>query len=137
MIAEFGFIIGDIYNDSDILKKASSCADRLLSENDPPKDELIQAIAATGDGHILIGVHDGMVYDGFYDERGELRLSGREEIDKYMSVWAIAATDDGRVLIGGEDPEGGGALYVGSYNISSEALKRHLPEIIEKGESGD
>ena len=32
---EFGFIIGDIYNDSDILKKASSCADRLLSENDP------------------------------------------------------------------------------------------------------
>ncbi len=32
---DFGFIIGDIYNDSEILKKASACADKLLRENDP------------------------------------------------------------------------------------------------------
>lgn len=94
----------------------------------------IQAIAATGDGHILIGVHDGMVYDGFYDERGELRLSGREEIDKYMSVWAIAATDDGRVLIGGEDPEGGGALYVGSYDARGELTLRKQTVVVGDGE---
>ena len=75
-----------------------------------------------------------MVYEGFYDEQGELRLSGREEIDKYMSVWTIAATDDGHVLIGGDGPEGGGALYVGSYDARGELTLRKQTVVVGDGE---
>ena len=38
---DFGFIIGDIYNDSEILKKASMCADKLLSENNPQRLNMV------------------------------------------------------------------------------------------------
>ena len=45
---EFGFIIGDIYNDASILKKASECADRLIKSNDKDKlDKIVESINDT------------------------------------------------------------------------------------------
>ena len=38
---EFGFMIGDIYNDSEILKKASVCADELLRGNTPQRLNMV------------------------------------------------------------------------------------------------
>ena len=45
---EFGFIIGDIYNDAIILKKASECAQRLINDKDSKKlDMIIESINRT------------------------------------------------------------------------------------------
>ncbi|MBO4846078.1 MAG: ATP-dependent DNA helicase RecG [Lachnospiraceae bacterium] len=45
---EFGFIIGDIYNDANILKKASECAQRLINDKDSKKlDMIIESINRT------------------------------------------------------------------------------------------
>ena len=61
-------------------------------------------------------------------------LNGRESLKsangKSSDVFSITVIDGERALIGGR----GGALYAGSFDTSLEALKRHLPEIVAKGE---
>ena len=50
---------------------------------------------------------------------------------KSSDVFSITVIDGERALIGGR----GGALYTGSFDTSLEALKRHLPEFVVKGET--
>ena len=52
---------------------------------------------------------------------------------KLAHIFSIVATNGERVLIGGEN----GAFYSDSLNNTLEALKQHLPEIIEKGKSDE
>ena len=94
------------------------------------------SIVITEDDHVLIGGGDG-VYVGSYDDRGGLIMRERVDIknaeESSASISSIVVTKDGRMLVGGA----WGALYVGTYNVSSETLKRYLPGIIKKGESGE
>ena len=69
---------------------------------------------------------------GSYDSQGEFILGKRMKIkdadSEPASIFSIATTEDGRVLVGGSC----GTLYMGTYGLNLETLKRHLPEIIAK-----
>ena len=80
----------------------------------------INSIAATKDGHVLVGGYDGVLYAGSYNEWGELKLGERIDIrdvnGKPVTITSIVTTGDGRILIGGN----WGVLYAGSYNDQGE-----------------
>ena len=101
---------------------------------DGEKLATIFTIAATDGGRVLIGTADRTLYAGLFTDQGELVLNGQESLksakEKSSVVFSITVIDGERVLIGGRD----GALYAGSFNTSLETLKRHLPEIVAKGE---
>ena len=90
--------------------------DRIDVKNAAGNPANIFSIAATKDGHVLVGGDDGAFYAGSYNEWGELELSERIDIrnsnGKPAFIGSIAITKDGRVLVGGYD----GAFYAGSYN---------------------
>ena len=73
---------------------------------------------------------------GSYNDRDELVLGERIEIKDADESWAyifsVVATEDGRVLVGGLD----GTFYTGFYS-NLKTLKQRLPEIVEKGKSGN
>ena len=84
--------------------------------------ERVYSIAATNDGHVLIGGAKGAFYSGSYDDQGRLLLDGRINIEDAGGRPAdidfiITTTDGGHVLIGGM-----GASYSGSYDDQGRLL---------------
>ena len=84
--------------------------------------ERVYSIAATNDGHVLIGGAKGAFYSGSYDDQGRLLLGGRINIEDAGGRPAdidfiITTTDGGHVLIGGM-----GASYSGSYDDQGRLL---------------